>query len=385
MPRKKIVLFVHDGTGLGHLQRICKLVRALQEVFSCLVITGHRSAAWLVPEESEFIHIPSQDSLVAEKAAIWGRRPFVDMTWNAIAAFRNSLISQSVQSFGPDAIIVDYLPLGKNRELLSVLESSSARKYLILRGILGERKSGQCEILERGGQEVLEKYYDRIFISSDRRICDVLQDYSFPSAISRKFIYVGYISAELKGPERDAIRAERGIPANGIWIVCSAGGGLLARQLVAECNRLPSAFPSAWFDFVAGPRSDNAMPCRATDITVEGRARYWKEHKYLSKLHGAADIVICPGGYNSMVEAMEGGSRLISSPVQVSREDEQYIHTKRLSKYYPLKIVEPEEIPAVIVQEYALAGIPISPNGREILDFNGTENIKRILQQDLDA
>lgn len=385
MPRKKIVLFVHDGTGLGHLQRICKLVKTLQGVFSCLVITGHRSAAWLMPEESEFIHIPSQDSLVGERAAVWNRRPFVDMTWSELTLFRKSLIFQSIQLFSPDVIIVDYLPLGKNKELLSVIESSAARKYLILRGILGERNEGEREILSRGGQEVLEKYYDRIFIASDRRICDVMQDYSFPSVISRKFIYVGYISAELKSRDRDAIRAERGVPGHGIWIVCSAGGGLLAQRLVAECKRLPTAFPAAWFDFVDGPRNDTAMPYRATDVTIESRIRLWKEHKYLSKLHGAADIVVCPGGYNSVVEAMEGGSRLITCPVQVNREDEQFIHTRRLSKYYPLKIVNPEEIPLAMVQEYALAGKPISPSGREVLDFSGAETIKHILRQDLDT
>ena len=77
--QKRAIFFVFDGgTGLGHLRRLASIAKRLQGRFSCLIVTGHRAAAhWFVPDECEYIHLPSWDSLLESKAQYWGRKPFI--------------------------------------------------------------------------------------------------------------------------------------------------------------------------------------------------------------------------------------------------------------------------------------------------------------------
>lgn len=53
--RKRILIFVHDGRGLGHLRRLCRLADQLKHDASVLFVTGHRDASYLVPKDCEYI------------------------------------------------------------------------------------------------------------------------------------------------------------------------------------------------------------------------------------------------------------------------------------------------------------------------------------------
>jgi predicted glycosyltransferase len=57
--KPRILIYVQDSWGLGHIQRVSKLARALQNAAECLILCGHREAGWIVPEGSEYIRIPS--------------------------------------------------------------------------------------------------------------------------------------------------------------------------------------------------------------------------------------------------------------------------------------------------------------------------------------
>jgi len=59
MERKRILLFVFDGTGLGHLRRMSRIAERLQREFVVLVVTGMREAAWLVPASCEVMILPN--------------------------------------------------------------------------------------------------------------------------------------------------------------------------------------------------------------------------------------------------------------------------------------------------------------------------------------
>jgi predicted glycosyltransferase/glycosyltransferase involved in cell wall biosynthesis len=381
--RKRIVFFVHDGTGLGHLHRVCRLAKALQGRFSCFVITGHRAAAWLVPEECEFLHLPSLDSLFEKKARQWGRRPFADMPKDAALRFRQMLINSAVEAFEPDAIVTDYLPLGKNYELKPIIESSRARKYLILRGVLDTPENVATEILGGFGEEALRTLYDSILVASDRRICDVAREYPFPAPIAAKMQYVGYVSTPVSAEQRVAVRRERGVGDSEAWVVCSANAGLQGASLNQECRRIPELLPEAWFDLVQGPRSATPWDAAGDCITI-GRSRYFKECRYLSALHGGADVVVCGGGYNSLVESMEGGARIVCCPVQDRGDDEQHVHSERLSAYYPIRVEkDPSDVPGAVIEELRRCALEPAPNIREALDFGGVQRIVEILSADL--
>jgi predicted glycosyltransferase len=379
----RVAFFVHDGTGLGHLQRVCKLARALQDLFACLILTGHRAASWLVPEECEFIHLPSLDSLIADKSKYWGRRPFVDMDPISALAFRKSLITSSMQAFDPDALFVDYLPLGKMGELSTVIAQTRARKYLILRGILDEPANVRRDIL--GGHAKRElQHYDRILVSCDEKICNVVKEYCFEEPVAAKAMNVGYISTPVPAADRAELRRQRGVGVDDIWVVCSAGSGALGEKLMERCLALPKVFPGIFFDFIQGPRSSAKWDSATADCNSIGTNRYFKECRQLPLLHSAADIVICAGGYNSLVESMEGGARIVSVPVQINTADEQFVHAKRLADYYPLRLLHHlGDLPSILEEEARRCRERRRVNVREVLNFGGAETIKSLLSEDL--
>lgn len=388
--QKRLVFFVHDGSGLGHLHRTCKLIRSLQGIFSCLVVTGHRAASWLVPDYAEFVRVPHIDSLIESRSLKRGRYPFVSASDEAAIRLRQSIVDATLRAFEPDAILVDYHPLGYRNELEPVLRNWDTLKYLVLRGVLESVEQTRSEFLEGLAGEALANWYHRILVATDRRICDVASEYGMPPQVAAKLTYVGYVSSPLKPGERERTRAERNVTNGTPWIVCSVGNGRNSRSLVGPCTELAASMSDAYFDVIHG--SDSSHGCwqgRVADFFVEGNIRYFKECRYLSRLHGSADVVVTHGGYNALVEAMEGGARIVSCYAHGADSDayaEQRIHPERLAQFYPVRsLTSFQELPAAVTEMAREACAEQRPDVRSILDFNGPESVLQVLMEDLDV
>src|SRR5689334_10872737 len=91
---KRILFFAFEGgTGIGHLRRISRIAAALERRFACLIVTSHREITnWFVSPGCEYVHIPAWDSLLAEKAAYWGRKPFLPLSVDDAVRLRKGLI-----------------------------------------------------------------------------------------------------------------------------------------------------------------------------------------------------------------------------------------------------------------------------------------------------
>jgi predicted glycosyltransferase/glycosyltransferase involved in cell wall biosynthesis len=381
----RVLFLAKDGPGLGHLQRISRLAEAIQGPCASLVLCGHRSTAWMVSESCEFIHIPSLDSLLPLEQNYWGRQPFVEMERARAMQMRAEMIQSVAKTFRPDAIVVDYLPSGKDQEWLPAIELPIATRYFIVRGVLGDRDIERRQLLGDRGAELLERKYDRILIACDQRICNVVEEYGFSPSMAAKAEYIGYVSQPIPPALRMKARQERQLAPNETWVVCSAGGGALGEKLIQECYQAALSLPQTKFDIVVGPRSALPWQFCSVDIHTAGNIRYQRESRHLAMLHAAADVVVCAGGYNSLVETLEGRARIISCPAQVDVNDEQYTHARRLQKFCTIKLVpRPEDLPAAIqvsIEEAAAA--PLKTSGRNLLDFGGAERFRSILLNDL--
>lgn len=378
--QKRILFFVHDGTGLGHLRRVAQIAEALQGPCAALIVTGLREAAWLVPPQSEYVHLPSLDSLMPQKSRYWGLKPFLETTQEDALALRRTLIEATIESFRPDAMFLDFLPLGKHDEMLWAVEHYPCLKYFILRGVLDHPENVRYDILGGRGEAALELHYNRVFVTADQRICDVATEYELSAAIATKISYTGYVVRPVGSDTIARVRAERRITDSRKWVVCSAGGGKLGEQLIKECERLARGHPDLVFDIVVGPRSSTPWSQLASEVTEEGNVRYMRHTRYLPLLHASADAVICSGGYNSMLETLQGNGVVISAPVQLRTNDEQYIHAERLAKFAPvLTVTDHTRLSETLVT--ALNG-RVSASSFP-LDCGGADAIRRIVLNDL--
>jgi len=385
MRRPRILFCVHDDRGLGHLVRLSRVAAALQGDCACLLVTGHRAASWIVPEGCEFVHLPSLDSLLQKRAAYWGRRPFVDIHPDHASRFRSQLILAVVKEFAPDVIIIDHLALGRHGELSAALNSSHARKYLLLRGVIDRPSKAMREVFPPESLRVINNTFSRILVACDPEICRIENEYlnGDPNVVP-KIHYVGYVAPTFSIEVRRAMRRRRGVDGSA-WVVCSAGGGMESEELIETCHRLAQNFPGVAFDFVYGPRSRH----RDIGLLVSkiGNFRSWRSCRSLPLFHAAADVVICRGGYNSLMEVAAGNAKTICVPLTLSDDKEQCIHATRLARWLPMHVSrgDPEEMASVLT-EIVQAGMGYSarPWQRTCgLDFSGVENIRRLVIQDL--
>jgi predicted glycosyltransferase len=383
--QKRAIFFVFDGgTGLGHLRRLSYIAKTLQGPFSCLIVTSHRAAAaWFVPPECEYIHLPAWDSLLPEKAAYWGREPFLSVDAQGALDLRRGLLQGIVDSFDPDVMFVDHLPLGMRDELAPIIENTLCLKYLVTRGVQNETEDLASLLLAGRARQSVERHYDRVFLAIDRQVFDFAERYRAFDEVAAKFCPVGYVVEPIGRESAAAYRAARGLGAGDLWVVASAGGGQLGEELIAACCDLAADHPGIAFDVVIGPRSRLSLERLAEASAATGNLRLHEEMADMPRLHAAADIVITSGGYNSLLESLQGHARLICVPNRKSERDEQYAHAACLRRFAMIDLdLDVARLPTMF--ERAVAALRLGPNidRRSELDLAGAANIRRAVMMD---
>src|SRR5205814_759992 len=114
----------------------------------------------------------------------------------------------------------------------------AALKYLVWRGVLDLPHRVYSDVLASGGIDAICSQYDSILVTSDRTVFNLEDEYDLPLIIRRKLSYVGYLGSHISLSLRAQIRAERGIPGTGTWVVCSVGAGVNGSKLISACQKL---------------------------------------------------------------------------------------------------------------------------------------------------
>jgi predicted glycosyltransferase len=374
MRQKRILMFVQDGSGLGHLSRMCRIASFLQGVYAVLIVTGKREASWMVPEACEFIHVPSWRSLRKKLAQHWGKDVWLHVEDEIAIKMISDFNQSAVNIFQPDVIINDYLPFGKFAELRAVLQNSNAKKYLILRGIIDKSDK---ELFFGDTLNLLEDVYDRVLVACDHRIIDVRSQYDFSLRLTSKTETIGYVpTCEF---DTFAVRMKNNIVRGSRWVVCSAGGGKNAEQFLSACIEAAAVFPEVTFDIVYGPYARTEYLYKNT---IPDNCRVYMEKLNLPEMLYSCDVAITNGGYNSMVESISGGAYVIVYSNQLNGDDEQVSHASKLSRYCPVAILESKD---AIGRALSDAFLYIGKNTRSkpSLNFMGLEKLKQIIDADL--
>jgi predicted glycosyltransferase len=384
--KKRALFYVFDaGSGVGHLRKISVVARQLQGRFACLVVTGHRAAAhWFVPEECEYVHIPSWDSLIGKKSRYWGRTSFIDGGGREALRLRKEILDGIVRGFRPDAIFVEHLPLGAEEELATILELVDCRKYLLTRGVLNETEDLRRLILGGRAHEFLMAHYDRILVAADPKVFDFAHQYNLAPALREKTLHTGYVAQPISADAIARTRADRGLTDSHIWVVASAGGGQFGEPLVEACLELAAVNPEIAFDIVMGPRSKLAWADPHRTLVVRDHVHLHKETAHMPYLNAAADLVISSGGYNTLVETLQGRARMLCIPYRLSHRDEPYQHMLRLKEYVDIEVsTDLADLPRLFVR--AIEALPArrGADRRAELDMAGAVNIERVVSADL--
>jgi predicted glycosyltransferase len=222
--------------------------------------------------------------------------------------------------------------------------------------------------------------FERIIVAADRRVWDLSTEYQLDDPTSAKLQYVGYMSQAVSADQIQAVRSERGLSQGTKWVVCSAGGGAAGERLLTEAFAVSKSLKDVVVDVVLGPHSQLSWQTPLNDVTEDRNVRIHRECRALPLLHAAADVVVCSGGYNSLVEVMEGGAPVITISVQPDLDGEQHLLAKGLARHYPITVMtEYAQLGGAVRDALAMQEVKASIRETKRLNFDGLENARAII------
>ena len=276
---------------------------------------------------------------------------------------RSELLRSTDIGFAPDVIFVDYLPFGQRDELSSLLQSTSAVKYFIHRGVPDTTDAKILAGEDASGR--IARSYDRILVTLPPGFRDVALEDGYCADAASKIDYVGFLAAHAK-------RSRSPADASRKQVVCSGGGGIYTGAMVESVVLAASQHPAADFTVVLGPRYDGRrVQAKSDNVKIlEFCSNLWE-------LNQTADIVVCAGGYNTVIEAIRGRADIIILPNRRGLDDEQSRFATLLAKSRPLTLLT-EASQLDLALKTSLANKAVRPPRAPPSWFHAAENIKRL-------
>lgn len=384
-PRPRVLLYSHDGYGLGHIRITLALAGALADRMpdaSLLILTGSFQAhAYDLPSNIDYVKLPA----VAKRPLyrdlpVAARRGALPDVWH----MRQALIQETANAFAPDLLVVDHAPAGLNGELLHTLASlrgaePTATLVLCLRDITYGAELTRTTWDKHGVHDLMDRTYDRILVYGDRAIFDPIAEYEFSREAAAKTTFCGYIArADPLLPAANVRTAVKATEAP--LVVVAPGGGADGRHLVETYLAAAAAELTDVVSFVVtGPLLDPADRADLEAIAANlPRVTLVPFTPDLGSYLNAADVVVTMGGYNAVAEAVSLGKRAIVVP-RAEGSDEQTIRAERFAQRGLVALLHPHDLTPdrlALAVRTALAAAPPPPHQ---LDFAGLPRMSDIL------
>ena len=196
LPRLDIMLYAHDGRGLGHISRTVAIGMALRRLYPdlrVLVVTGCASTKELIHcAPLDWLKLASYRTEVinGKSHGIDGNSGFTD---EELGLLRAETLQQIVLQYRPKVVLVDHTPQGKHRELLPALKSSSGANPLWalgVRGVVGTVPQAGSTL----SQQLFSDYYTQLLWYGDSRVLGMEQPGQLESQYNIPPIECGYVS-----------------------------------------------------------------------------------------------------------------------------------------------------------------------------------------------
>jgi predicted glycosyltransferase len=384
----RVMFYSHDGYGLGHISRtltLARYFRARWPAVTQLIVTGSPLPHnWFVPQDADYIKLPSVAKLGAEEFV---SRSLVT-PFEEIRALRRDILLSTVRHFEPSALIVDYMAAGLKGELVPALrylkdKLPDSRLILGLRDVVDKPSRVRRRWARDGVYELLDDLYDLILVYGQLGIYDVVAEYGLSPIAAAKTRYVGYLRRE-EGPKlAEQIRAGMRLRTNRLVVVTAGGGGdgyhllravLEALRLESDANRFDSLI-------VAGPFMPADERRRLGELILPNApVRFLPYVEDLASYVAAADAVVSMGGYNSICEILSFGRPAVVVP-RVRPSKEQLIRAKALRRRGLVRMIHPADLtPGLLLETLDdLLQHPVRADAD--LNLNGLVTIAAELEQ----
>jgi predicted glycosyltransferase len=371
----KIVLYSHDTFGMGNIRRTLLLSQDFINEYpgaSILIITGSPMIhAFRIPKGIDYIKLPCLDRFAAEQ---YGPR-YLSGCPEEVKETREAILKESVLRFNPDLMVVDKRAAGIDGELLPTLHAlrqngRHTRLALGVRDILDEPERTRKVLASNGSFDVIDEFYDEVWIYGSRAIFDTAKEYAFPESIGRKTFYCGYLkrstipTGRKEGPPRILITTGGGGDGSDIIEAYLTGLSTLPRNVALRTT------------VIFGPQMPE--PCR---LELLRRFDYMADVEFLefeadiTNRYAESDVVVSQAGYNTVCELLSFSLRAIlvprSEPVR-----EQLIRARLMAERGFFDYIEPQNLTPETLISKVLEALHSSSITSGTLDLDGLPVIR---------
>lgn len=342
----RILMYSHDTYGLGHLTRTVRIagaIRACYENASILILSGSPVASYFtLPPAADLVKLPSVVKAGKDK---YQSRDLA-VSFSRIKKVRRELIRSTAEAFRPHLFMVDNVPVGMKREILPTLRylrsaTHSTRVILDLRDILDDPVTIRDAWQRDGVREILEKFYDHIFVLGDPQVFDAIEAYQLPRARSS---LIGYAAPS---PRKGKIRPEARETAPRILLTAGGGGdGFSFLKNVLEALVPVERFP---FEAATASRRIEVITGPFMDRTERRALDRWADYPQVD-LHDfvfdlprrmeRADLVIAMAGYNTCCEILSHANAALIFP-RVTPRVEQLLRAEAFESHGIASMLDP--------------------------------------------
>lgn len=376
-----ILMYSHDGFGLGHLKRNYTIAQALTTQFptsNALLIMGHAELPFRnIPKNIDFIKLPS---IVKVDHEVWQPRS-LPLDAETTKKFRSSLILNIVEHYKPNIFLVDYVPKGVWGELIPTLsylktQSPKTRIVLGLRDIIDDPMRTRQRWESGHTYEVIEKFYDEVLIYGSQQLYDTAEQYGLSPAIQKKVHYCGYVCAGEPQITKEQVRQRLGINGK-TFIVVTAGGGKDAFPMMKYTLQGLTAIKNTLsFEalIITGPLMCPKERHILQALAVETNSSVIDSTPDILNYMNSADLLITMGSYNTLMEALKLKKRLLVIP-RKEPSAEQHIRSNLFAQKGLLNCInDPENLSAIDIGKEILSALNMPPQGFS-LNFKGVEHV----------
>ena len=385
---RRVLFYSHDGTGLGHLRITLGVASAyakLRPQDSLLLLTGSLQAgAFELPENLDYVKLPAMP-----KRDLYISLPPTEGytgSHNSTIRFRTAVALATVEAFDPHLVVVDHAPAGLFRELAPSIDwllrrsDEPATLALLMRDITFGPEQTRTIWQNEGVIPLLDEAYEKILIYGDRRVFDPVTAYGMSPHAASRTRFCGYLAPAQPRRSVQHVRNEVGAGALPMVAVSVGGGADGCSLLRAYLTGLRQGLgPPVHSYIVAGPLLPDPDRQEIADMTDGLLNVYFVDFDPdFAAVIQAADVVVCMGGYNSIVESVYFGKRPIVAP-RVPGSEEQVLRAEGFARLGLATVVNHEMLSAASLWEAIDGELHAPPSLATPLAFDGLNQIAREL------
>ena len=379
MSLPKIIIHCQYVYGLGHFVRALHLAQGLTKHFDVYFLNGGETVKnFGVDASIQFIQLPAiykkEDSSDLSSVS-------EELTLSECFELRDQVIFETIKKIKPDVVISEHFPFGflfekEAKKLIDYAKKLNSKTKIVcsVRDVIESSKGGQND--ERT-VKVLNELYDLLLIHGDEKLISVASSFPLVSNIKTRIVYTGYvIDAKLSNKER---RLKN--------ILVSVGGGRLGSELLGAVIKA--------FEIIKEKSKHNLVVFNGAfnkdfeDLSKDNRIKYFEfnRNEFLKQL-AQSDMSISLGGYNSIMESLYAGNKVVIYNREfLGYNEEQEIRTSTFKVLGLLNVITLKDLEVEILAEELLAQLnnSVQKDNRSKINFEGVKNTVIQIKQLVDG